>query len=165
MMTAPVVPAALESKDHVSKGPSRSAEKELDEVHMEVNVLKVEGVPYEDDSRSNDVISRGVRFCVVQTDKVGSVEKGPGNPPVFLSNVTKLSATPRQKKRDIWDFAPVDGHERACFVRAAANASYERPEDTSDESASAGTTMSRRTRQTKGNPLDELYLFIELTSK
>lgn len=118
----------------------------------------VNGVPYEESFRSPDVISKGVRFCVVQTDTPPS-EKGPGNPPLFLSNVFRLGAKEKEGHRDMWTFKPPDGSERSCFVRCSATSAYEHPEDTTNAAASAGTSRRRNK-----DPSEELYLFMEFVT-
>jgi Ca2+-binding EF-hand superfamily protein len=172
IMTTPVSPAPDSTFDEHMKDKvgdtgrragaklSRGTEAELSELHFEVGVSKVEGIPCEDVSRTPDVVSRGVRFCVVQTDKPPHPEQGPGNPPAFLSNVTKLEATTHETKRDIWNFKRAESAEKTCFVRCSATHGYEHPEDTTGAAASAGGGRGRRNR---GDPTDELYLFMELT--
>ena len=167
IMTAPVSPAPettlpgndADGRRAGARSSSRGAEFEQNTLPFEVSVLGVNGVPYEESFRSPDVISKGVRFCVVQTNKPPSMD-GPGNPPLYLSNVFQIGAMEKEGHRDMWTFKPPDGSERSCFVRCAAKDAYEHPEDTTNAAASAGTGRRRNAK----DPTDELYLFMELVT-
>lgn len=85
-----------------------------------MQVVRVHGVPTEDSARKDDVINRGVRFCICKTTKPPSAEET-GSPPQFIGNVTKLHATLHASQPDRWLFSNGDESDpdKSCFVRCA----------------------------------------------
>ena len=166
VISSPVAPARSHSHSHINNkalldhAKTINANARNDEhFHFTVDVQRVEGVPCEASSRTSDVIRRGVRYCVVQTDQPPSAEQT-GHPPIFLSNVSKLQADTHTEKRDLWEFAsdktllnsPADG--MANFVRCTPS---DTPYTFQDEN---GRMIESRTSGAAA--LDQLYLFVEL---
>ena len=125
------------------------------EVEFEISVTKVEGVPSENAERSADVVHRGLRFCIVQTDKAPTPDE-PGHPPRFLSNVSKMHALTDSAKSDMWLFDSPDSlnSDLANFVKASAEEGYFY-EDPADKN-------SARIKANSPGSIDQLYVFIEL---
>jgi Ca2+-binding EF-hand superfamily protein len=122
-------------------------------MQFEVQMVRVSGVPSEDPVRSDDLISRGVKFAICQTDRPPSAGT-PGNPPRLLGNVTKLRATAHPKFLDKWSFnnPEVMDPDKSCFVRCSTTQPYR-----GDQSKG-----QIREPDAKTTPMDQLYLFIEL---
>jgi hypothetical protein len=117
-------PAHVETPAYPSNN-NRNSNIHKNEVEFEMSVNRVEGVPSEGLERSDDILHRGVRYCIVQTDKVPS-ETEPGHPPKFLSNVSKMHAVVNDTKRDLWEFDHTDNlnSDLTAFVKANVDESY-----------------------------------------
>jgi hypothetical protein len=122
-------------------------------MQFEVQMVRVSGVPSEDPVRTDDLISRGVKFAIVQTDKPPA-QGVPGNPPRLLGNVTKLRASPHAQYKDKWSFdnPEVMDPDRSCFVRCSTTQPYK----------GDNTKGSIREPDARSTPMDQLYLFVEL---
>eukprot|EP00981_Chlorochromonas_danica_P011048 scaffold3678_cov157-Ochromonas_danica.AAC.1 len=120
-------------------------------MQFEVQVVRVTGVPSEESFRRGDIVNRCVKFSVCQTDKPPTAGQ-PGNPPVFLSNVTKLHANIHPQYQDKWQLADKDDldPDKSCFVRCHAKEFYSFDGNARPKPDSGAT------------PDDQLYLFIEL---
>ena len=124
------------------------------EMQFEVQILRVSGIPSEDALRRDDVVGRGVKFCVVKTDKPPALGQ-PGNSPEFLSNVTKVNAQLHQYHADKWVLSESeDGDpDKSCFVRCYNSDPYINYKDGKVTVSTSESTVS---------PVEQLHLFIEL---
>jgi hypothetical protein len=152
------------SADHrleqvVCRNPSVEAQEvsPQSEMQFEVQIVRVSGVPSEEESRKDDVLHRGVRFSICQTNKPPT-HLEPGNPPEFLGNVTKLHATVHPSRPDTWQFSNEEemDPDKSCFVRCSSTDMY--------RGDSATEMHDNRNNNQRGTPLEELYLFVELTT-
>jgi Ca2+-binding EF-hand superfamily protein len=165
-------------------GNTNNVKKDVTELNFMVTIDSVTGVPHEEAERYDDVISRGLRFCVVQTDKIpthdseGNAENG--NPPIFLSNVAHVPADLKDVSKNAWSFGEVN--EGTVFIRAKTDKVYQLPsnlwgddeyddaenvkEDGKDEEGYDGqsTNIQRRHQRNRGDPMKDLYLYVELNS-
>eukprot|EP00605_Chrysophyceae_sp_TOSAG23-4_P002649 GSChrysophyteH1.ASY1.ANO1.2925.1 assembled CDS len=124
------------------------------EVQFEISVDRVEGVPSENEDRTSDVLHRGVRFCLVQTDKAPTADDA-GHPPKFLSNVSKMHANTSAVKRDLWEFDHPDNinSDLTSFCKAVVDEPY----IYDDGNDRGGVRVNSH-----HTALDQLYVFVEL---
>jgi len=125
-------------------------------LQFEVQVVRVSGVPSEENFRSEDVVSHGIKFAICQTNKP-PVEGEPGNPPLFLGNVTKLHASSHINYPDKWIFSNLEeiDPDKSCFVRCSASETYRNMTD-------IGNDKDKSKENNNVPPNEQLYLFIEL---
>ena len=116
-------------------------------IEFSVQIMNVTGIPTESGARRDDILNRGVRFCLCESERVSSADEI-APPPVFLGNVTKLHATVDAKYVDTWKFtnAVEMDPDASCYVKCRV----EVKQNASTEELVAA--------------LDQVYLFVELVT-
>jgi Ca2+-binding EF-hand superfamily protein len=140
---------------HQSSASSFSSPSSSSSLQFEVQVKQIKGCPNEQAYRESDLISRGIKFAIVQTDKPPTLGE-PGNFPIIHGNITKIHATRNPKYIDNWRFdnnSDIIDPDKICFIQCSATENYH---------TLTHTTNSRNS--TTNSPLSELYLFIEIYS-
>ncbi len=130
------------------------------ELFLEIQLNSVQGLPVESVLRARDVVSRGIRFCVCQTDKPATADE-PGNPPEFLGNVSSVSAISHHGYADKWSFTLNENRDpdSSFFVKCHASEPYVHP---NGRTQSVPVPVSYNAIRKNGN--EQLYLFVELVT-
>ena len=128
------------------------------ELFLEMQLNSVQGLPIESTLRSRDIVSRGLRYCVCQTDKPATADE-PGNPPEFLGNVGSMSAISHHGYADKWSFTLNENKDpdSSFFVKCFANEPYVHPNGRTHSVSVPGSYSAVRSN---GN--EQLYLYVEL---
>lgn len=140
------------------------------EIQFQVQITRVIGVPTEDAARKQDVLHRGVRFCLCKCATPPTEEEA-GTVPEFIGNVMKLHATINPSEPDRWQFANKDelDPDKSCFVRCGrpnseSNSRGNLNQTRVSNSQSLNISQLMQQAQSIDNDDEPLYLFIELVT-
>ncbi len=105
---------------------------------------------------------RGARFCICWCENPPTEEQS--TPPEFLGNIHKMHATVVPGKVDIWEFTNKESMDadKSCFVKCSVDSATAR--DVNHPTGDIGKGKAAMSEKAIAAPVDQLYLFLELTS-
>lgn len=127
---------------------SKYSTKNENILEFSVQIMNVTGVPTESAARKDDILNRGVRFCLCKAEKLSTPHGSSTGTPQFLGNSFKLHAHVDAKYVDTWKFTnAVDmDPDHSCYCKCKVEV---KENATTEEVVTA---------------LEEIYLFVELVT-